>query len=78
MMTKLLNGLRSVLIAVLQFLPDSPFRGFIDNIAEIPYIGYLNYFVPISDFLTLLTVWGAAVGLFYVASVMLRFVKAID
>jgi hypothetical protein len=77
-MTKLLNGLRAVLITVLELLPDSPFRGFIDNIAEIPYIGYLNYFVPVSDFLALLTVWGAAVGLFYVSSVILRFVKAID
>ena len=77
-MTKLLNGLRAVLITVLELLPDSPFRGFIDNIAEIPYIGYLNYFVPVSDFLALLTVWGAAVGLFYVSSVILRFVKEID
>lgn len=77
-MMKLLNGLRAVLITVLELLPDSPFRGFIDNIAEIPYIGYLNYFVPVSDFLALLTVWGAAVGLFYVSSVILRFVKAID
>ena len=73
-MSGLLNGLR----AVLQLLPGSPFRGFIDSIAEIPYLGYLNYFIPVSDFLALLAVWGAAVGVFYVSSVILRFVKAID
>lgn len=77
-MSGILNALRAVLVSVLGFLPDSPFRGFIDNIAEIPYIGYLNYFIPVSDFLALLGVWGAAVGLFYVSSVILRFVKAID
>lgn len=77
-MSALLNGIKAVLIAVLELLPDSPFRGFIDNIADIPYIGYLNYFIPVSDFLSLLAVWGAAVGLFYMASVILRFVKAID
>lgn len=77
-MSGLLNGLRAVLVSVLQFLPGSPFRGFIDSIAEIPYLGYLNYFIPVSDFLALLAVWGAAVGVFYVSSVILRFVKAID
>lgn len=77
-MSALLNGLKAVLIAVLELLPDSPFRGFIDSIAGIPYIGYLNYFIPVSDFLSLLAAWGAAVGLFYMVSVILRFVKAID
>ncbi len=77
-MSAFLKGLKQLLAAVLSFLPDSPFRGFLDNLAEVPYLGYLNYFIPISDFLTLLSVWGAAVGLFYVYSVLLRFVKAID
>ena len=77
-MSGLLNGLRAVLVSVLQLLPGSPFRGFIDSIAEIPYLGYLNYFIPVSDILALLAVWGAAVGVFYVSSVILRFVKAID
>lgn len=77
-MSGLLNGLRAVLVSVLQLLPGSPFRGVIDSIAEIPYLGYLNYFIPVSDFLALLAVWGAAVGVFYVSSVILRFVKAID
>ncbi len=77
-MSGLLNGLRAVLVSVLQLLPGSPFREFIDSIAEIPYLGYLNYFIPVSDFLALLAVWGAAVGVFYVSSVILRFVKAID
>ncbi|MCI8607400.1 MAG: hypothetical protein HFG72_11530 [Hungatella sp.] len=74
----ILNGLRKLLILALSILPDSPFRGFLDDLAELPFLGYLNWFIPISDFLKLLTVWCAAVAIFYLASVMLRFAKAIQ
>ena len=77
-MSSIFSGLRSMLAAVLEFLPDSPFRGFIDSLGEVPYLGYLNWFVPIGDFLQLLAVWGLAVGLFYVYSVVLRFINAIE
>ncbi len=68
----------SILDAVLQILPDSPFRPFIDSLGEVPYVGWLNYFLPVSDFLRLLTLWGTAIVLFYAVSALLRFVQAID
>ena len=74
----ILNGLKQVLILALSILPDSPFRGFLDNMAQLPYLGYIDWLIPISDFLDLLSVWCVAVGIFYVASVMLRFAKAIQ
>ncbi len=74
----ILNGLKQVLILALSILPDSPFRGFLDNMAQLPYLGYINWLIPISDFLDLLSVWCVAVRIFYVASVMLRFAKAIQ
>ncbi len=77
-MATIMELLNSLAAAALALLPDSPFRGFIDQLGEIPYLGYLNYFVPISDFLVLLSVWGAAIGIFYVCSAILRFVNAID
>ena len=77
-MSSLLAGLKGALIAVLDLLPDSPFRGFIDDLAGVEFLGYLNYFIPISDFIALLAVWGAAIGTFYVLSAILRFVKAIE
>lgn len=74
----ILNGIKQVLIMALSILPDSPFRGFLDSLAELPFLGYLNWIIPISDFVRLLSVWCVAVGIFYVASVLLRFAKAIQ
>jgi len=74
----ILKGLKQILILALSILPDSPFRGFLDDLAALPFLGYLNWLIPISDFMKLLSVWCAAVGIFYVTSVMLRFVKAIQ
>lgn len=77
-MTAILNVLRKLAIMAIDLLPDSPFRGFIDSIGDIPYLGYLNYFIPISDFLALLSVWTVAIGIFYIVSAVLRTVNAID
>lgn len=74
----LIDGLKQVLVLALSILPDSPFRGFLDGLAELPFLGYLNWIVPISDFISLLSIWCAAVSIFYIASVLLRFAKAIQ
>ncbi len=74
----ILKGLKRLLILALSILPDSPFRDFLDGLAELPFLGYLNWLIPISDFMKLLAVWCAAVAVFYLASVMLRFAKAIQ
>lgn len=77
-MSVILNGLKNLLVLALSLLPDSPFREFLDGLAGLPYLGYLNWFIPVGDFVRLLSVWCVAVGVFYVASVILRFVKAIN
>ncbi|MCI8297449.1 MAG: hypothetical protein HFG22_16550 [Lachnospiraceae bacterium] len=77
-MDNIIKAMGSILDAVLQILPDSPFRPFIDSLGEVPYVGWLNYFLPVSDFLRLLTLWGTAIVLFYAVSALLRFVQAID
>lgn len=77
-MDAILKSFQSIIATILEVLPDSPFRNFIDNLADIPYLGYFNYFVPVSDFLTLLTIWGTAITMFYAVSALLRFAKAID
>ncbi len=77
-MSAIMEALNALAAAALSFLPDSPFKGFIDSVGTIPYLGYFNYFVPVSDFLVLLSAWGAAIGIFYVCSAILRFVNAID
>lgn len=60
-------------------LPTSPFRGFINEFDDAfsPFLGYLNYFIPISDFLTIFSVFLGVVTLFYIYSVLLRWIKAL-
>ena len=77
-MSVVFKALSYMMSIAIDLLPDSPFRGFIDNIASIPYISFFNYFVPVSDFVAILTAWGTAIGLYYVVSAILRTVNAID
>jgi len=41
-------------------------------------LGWINYFLPISEMLTIMTFWLVAIGVYYVASVVLRWAKAIS
>lgn len=75
------NGLMDVtndiLNAILFMLPDSPFAN-----VEIPQevykiLGYVNYFIPIRAMLVIGSSWLAAIGVYYLFQVGLRYVKAI-
>lgn len=55
---------------ILKFLPTSPFITFINKMQDLPYLGYLNYFLPISQII--------AIGLFYAYQIILRWIKAIE
>lgn len=63
---------------VLKVLPTSPFRDFISTLEELPYLGYLNYFVPIGTFIKIGTAWLGAIALFYLYSIVLRWIRAIE
>lgn len=62
---------------ILALLPTSPFRNFIDNIPNIPYLSWLNWFFPISEVLIVMSAWLLAVALFYVYSIIMRWIKLI-
>lgn len=63
---------------VLKLLPTSPFSAYIDALENIPFLGYLNYFLPISTFIAIGEAWLVAVGLFYLYSIILRWIRAIE
>ena len=46
-MGTILKALGEVLAFALSFLPDSPFQGFLDGLEKVPYLAYLNWFIPI-------------------------------
>ena len=62
---------------VLDALPLSPFTEFLDNFAGIPYLGWLNWFFPVSGCLKVMGVWLVAVGTFYLYSILMRWLKMI-
>lgn len=63
---------------LLQFLPGSPFKAFLDSFAAIPELGYLNYFIPVAEMIAIGEAWLLCVGIFYLYSAVMRFTKLIE
>lgn len=64
--------------AVLSLLPRSPFVSFIDAMENLPFLSALNYFIPISTFISIGEAWLVSVGVFYLYSILLRWIRAIS
>ena len=63
---------------ILKFLPTSPFITFINKMQDLPYFGYLYYFLPISQIIAIGEAWLVAIGLFYAYQIILRWIRAIE
>lgn len=63
--------------ALTKVLPLSPFQQFIDQFRALPYLGWLNWFFPVGDCLVVMLAWLGAVGLFYLYSIVMRWLKVI-
>ena len=74
----LLEWLQGIADKVLDVLPDSPFKDIINNADIQQYLGFINWFVPVATILKILAAWLVAVAAYYVVSVILRWIKAID
>lgn len=63
-----------VLTLILTLLPSSPFVGFNYLINQIPYLGYLNWFLPIPEIIVIMETWLAVVAIFYSILYLLNYV----
>lgn len=63
---------------VLALLPTSPFTSFIQACSDIPYLGWLNWFIPVGQMIAVGEAWLVAIGLFYMYSIVLRWIRAIS
>lgn len=70
--------LDKLLALILSLLPLSPFVEFIDSLEEIPYLGYINYFIPVGTMLKIGAAWLSAIAIFYLYSVVARWIKLIE
>lgn len=73
----LFDFVNTIVEGLLSFLPDSPFAEFITSISELPYLSYLNWFVPVGTFIAIGTAWLVAIGVFYIYQAILRWAKVI-
>ena len=71
-MKELLDKLLHVLVSL---LPVSPFLPVIQELGSLPYLGYINWVLPIGDFIKIGTAWLAAIALYYMYMVVARWVK---
>lgn len=62
---------------ILSVLPTSPFAKYIDAFGDMPFLGWLNWFIPIKACLIVFAGWLVAVSLFYVYSAVMRWLKII-
>lgn len=69
--------INSVLSVVFSFLPPSPFKDMFTAMADNEVIQYLNWFIPVGDFLVMMAVWLGAIIVFYAYQVILRWLKAV-
>ena len=72
------DWLNKALVVVLQLLPKSPFVYLEANPTVTKWLGYVNYFIPIDFMVSVGSTWLVAVGIYYVVSVILRLVKAVE
>lgn len=61
--------LAAILIAL---LPPSPFTPIIEALDNIPYIGYINWFIPVGRIITFTTVWATTIVSYWVVGWVLR------
>lgn len=63
--------------AIFLLLPNTPF----DSVTLSPiskWLGYLNYLLPVTEIIGILTVWGSCIGLYYLYQIALRWIKVVE
>lgn len=68
------NSLGSLAVSA---LPTSPFKNVIASLQDLPALGWLNWFIPVEWILNTMGLWLSAITIYYVYSVILRWVKVI-
>lgn len=63
-----------VLSLVISLIPGSPFSGMTSLVQQIPYLSYLNWFVPIPEIIVIMESWLAVVSVYYTILFALNYV----
>lgn len=63
---------------LMEIIPHSPFRQYIQMISVSEYIGYINWFIPVHQILIIFNTWLVAVGVYYAYMIVARWIKLLD
>lgn len=63
---------------LMQLLPLSPFRSWIDYLSSVPYLGYINWFIPMQTVLGITAAWVSAIATYYIYSAILRWLNMVE
>ena len=66
-----------ILSVVLALLPQSPFSLYAELVNDIPYLNYLNWFIPMSEIVLVVEAWLVVVSVYYGYMVALRYANAL-
>lgn len=69
--------INSFLSSIFVFLPESPFKEFVTAFSDNEILQYLNWFIPVGEFISILLVWLSAIVIYYAYQIILRWIKAI-
>jgi len=76
LLNKVIAAVGKVITVLFVWLPDTPFQYELD--LESSFISYINYVIPVSDFVLHMSLFVSAVAMYYVVRIALRWVKAIE
>lgn len=75
------QGMIDVAAELIQKLPESPIVQALGEAGSSPvdaWMPMVNWFVPFRQIVSILAVWSAAVGIYYLVQIILRWVKVIE
>lgn len=64
-MDKAFDLICNLLIAIINFLPNSPFEALLKQVEDMEYLGFVNYFIPFDFCVIALNSWLVCVGVYY-------------
>lgn len=74
---QIVNLVTKVASTLLSLFPQSPFADAINSFSPPEWIGWLNWFFPVGPCLSIMALWLTAIGLFYLYSIVARWIKVI-
>lgn len=77
-MDELLSIFTTLWESLENILPTCPFADYIEDLTLSPYVGYLNWFIPINKYIDIATSWVTAIVAYYGVMILLRWAKIIE